>query len=388
MSITVKAADAAQFLSYLPRMMGCTPRESLVLVPLANGRSVGAMRFDLPPDDAVEGVASAAIGMLCRIADVDSFTAVVYTDAGIQRTPADAGASPPPDVAPRLPGGLLVDALRVRADACGLRIVDALTVAADGWGSHDDEALPRGGHPLGRLRLPAAEAGSLSAAGAVARGDQSSGAALPRVGQAARRAVAQAVSSLGTALETICGIPGVARTQTRVDPAALEAAGALDDLPDLFEEALGWPSPVAPMRAAMLGWCLERPALRDIALVQWATDQDGGDVAAEAQRRWQNGEAYPADLAEVMWGDGDRPDPDRLGTALTLVREVAALVPKAMRPGPLALCAWLSWALGRSTHAERYAAMALSIEHRHGLAEIVRTFVRAGHLPDWAFRPR
>ena len=77
---------------------------------------------------------------------------------------------------------------------------------------------------------------------------------------------------------------------------------------------------------------------------------------------------------------------ERLQRALALVREVAALVPKAHRPGPLALCGWLSWALGRSSHADRYAAMALAIDRRHGLADIVRSFVRAGHLPDWAFR--
>ena len=31
---------------------------------------------------------------------------------------------------------------------------------------------------------------------------------------------------------------------------------------------------------------------------------------------------------------------------------------------------------------------ACDLEPEHGLAEIVRSFVHAGHLPDWAFRPR
>ena len=66
---------------------------------------------------------------------------------------------------------------------------------------------------------------------------------------------------------------------------------------------------------------------------------------------------------------------------------VAALLPKARRAGARAVCGWLAWALGRSTHADRYAAQAQRIERRHGLAEIVRSFVAAGHLPDWAFRP-
>lgn len=149
-----------------------------------------------------------------------------------------------------------------------------------------------------------------------------------------------------------------------------------------------WHPSDAPMRTAMLGWCLARPSLRDVALVQWATDVAGGDLAMEAQRRWEDGAEYPADLASVMWGEGPRPDAERLERALALVREVAALVPKTQRPGPLALCAWISWALGRSSHADRYAAMALAIDRRHGLADIVRSFVRAGHLPEWAFRLR
>lgn len=375
MSVTVKAADAAQFLSLVPRLLGCTPRESLVLVPMARGRSLGAMRLDLPPDDRIDAVASSAIGMMCRIGHADAILAVVYTDAAIR------GAK-------RMPGAELLAALDLRADACGLSLVDALTVAADGWGSHRDPGVPAGGRPLAELRVRGSAATMLSEAGmdAPPAGDQASGAALPRADQQARRAVAQALQSLGSALEVICGIPSVTGAAPRIDPGALEAACELDDLPALFEAALTWHPSERPMHTAMLGWCLSRPSLRDVALVQWASDEEGGDVAIEAQRRWEDGEEYPADLACVMWGEGPRPASTRLETALALVREVAALVPKAQRPGPLAVCAWLSWALGRSSHADRYAAMALAIERRHGLAEIVRSFVHAGHLPDWAFR--
>lgn len=395
MSLTVKAADAAQFLSLIPRLLGCTPTRSLVIVPMCRGRSLGAMRLDLPPDDIADVVAGQAIGMLCRIDEADALLAVVYTDAAI----AEARG---------LPGEALLAAIDEKADACGLRLVDALTVASDGWGSHRDPGRPLAGRPLNELRVRGHDLAALEEAGVDASpaGDQSSGAALPRVGQEARRAVALAGRSLASALEVICGIPSVSRADPRIDPAALEAACELDDLPSLFEAALEWVAgdPGAgdpgtggtglgglgdqPMRAAMLGWCLARPSLRDVALVQWASDQSGGDVAMEAQRRWEDGEEYPADLASFMWGEGPRPTAARLESALALVRTVAALVPKVQRPGPLAVCAWLSWALGRSSHAERYAGMALSIDRGHGLADIVRSFVQAGHLPDWAFRVR
>ena len=46
-----------------------------------------------------------------------------------------------------------------------------------------------------------------------------------------------------------------------------------------------WAASASPMDAASIGWCLARAGLRDVALVQWATDVDGGDAAMEAQRK-------------------------------------------------------------------------------------------------------
>lgn len=64
----VKAADAAQFLSLIPRMMGFQPVRSLVVIPFRATRSLGAMRFDLPSDEeSVERIASTVIGMVCRL---------------------------------------------------------------------------------------------------------------------------------------------------------------------------------------------------------------------------------------------------------------------------------------------------------------------------------
>jgi len=380
MSLTVTAADAAQLLSLVPSLLGFRPTQSIVLVPLAQGRSLGAMRLDLPPDDLVDTVAASAIGMVCRIAEADAVVAIVYTDAAIS----------PEAAAPALPHATLTDAVIARADASGLRVLDALTVARDGWGSHLDPDLPAIGRPLDQLHVRDEHARALDADGRTdpPSGDQVSGAALPRVEQAARRAVAQALRSLESSLETICGIPSTTRMTPRIDPAALEAACALDDLPALYEDALAWHPSAEPMHTAMIGWCFSRPALRDVALVQWASDEVGGDVAMEAQRRWEDGAEYPAELASVMWGEGPRPEVDRLQRALAVTREVAALLPKRHRPGALAMCAWLSWALGRSSHADRYAQMALHLDPKHGLADIVRSFARAGHLPDWAFRVR
>jgi len=389
MTTIVKAANAAQFLSLVPKMLGYRPTHSLVLVPFAGPRSIGAMRFDLPESsdhEEVARVAATLIGMVCRLPDADAVAAVAYTDAAF----GDGG----------MPHTDLIEALEARADACGIRMTDALCVASDAWGSHFDPTCPGSGRPLEELSDEPRGAEHLS----IAEGDQAAGAELPAVDLAEREHTARALAALGDAVRLLCGPsgapprtsgaqPGAAEASEapaeprRVDPQALAAVCTLDDLPTLFEEALGWDAAsLAPFDAAALAWCLARPALRDIALVQWCGGMAAGDEALDAQLRWEAGEEYPVHLAMQMWGEGEQPDPARLEAALALSRRIAAAAPQAVRAGPLATCGWLAWALGRSTHAERYATLACQIEPEHGLAEIVRSFVMAGHLPDWAFR--
>lgn len=407
-STIVKAADAAQFLSFVPRLLGYHPTRSLVVIPFHGSRSLGAMRFDLPTDqgNAVDRVASTVIGMVCRLPEADGVAAIIYCDETFGR-------------GERMPHRRLAEALECRADAGGLRVSDLLCVAADAWGSFVDAASPAAGRSLSELRIEFDELAGLPEPG----GDQATGAELPATDLAERERVGRALLALGQAVGLLCGDgdattagdaaeiddtvvsttsadlapapppvtgeggAGTVATAPRVDPLALATVCRLDDLPTLFEEALGWDADaLEPFDAAALVWCLSRPSLRDIALVQWSGTLIEGDEAFDAQLRWEAGEEYPAHLAMRMWGEGDRPDPGRLTAALRLVRRVAAVAPRASRPGPLAMCAWLSWALGRSTHADVYASQACEIEPEHGLSEIVLSFVRAGHLPDWAFR--
>lgn len=401
MTTIVKAGGAAEFLSLVPHLLGFRPVRSIVVVPFAGTRSIGAMRFDLPDDesDGIDRVASTIIGLACKVAEVDALATVIYTDARFE----DADGMPHQD---------LSDALERRADACGLRLTDALCVAADGWGSFLDPTCPSAGRPLTALAMEPATAGPLPEA----EGDQTTGATLPVVDLAERELVARALASLEDAVTVLCGpdaSPAVgARGRPagrksskrsrhtdgesvaqppddprRIDPLALAEVCSLDDLPSFFEKALEWePTSLDPYDAAAMVWCLSRPALRDIALVQWCGGLAAGDEALDAQLRWERGEEYPAHLAMHMWGEGPRPDPERLVAALALARRVAAAAPREARPGALATCGWLSWALGRSTHADLYARQACEIDPEHGLAEIVLSFVYAGHLPEWAFR--
>lgn len=442
----VKAADAAQFLSVVPRMLGYHPTRSLVVIPFHGARSLGAMRFDLPDGDAesVDRVAATVTGMACRLPEADAVAAIGYTDAAFH----ESG---------RMPHRDLFVALERRADACGLRVTDLLCVAADAWGSYLDDECPAEGRPLGELAWNGPSGVPAPA------GDQGTGAELPECSAVERASVAKAMTALGDAVAVLCGpeagggragdgvptertarrtgrgaelpersdiagpsnvpersdvperapalaprpahsagdlgpvpapVTGVAEEaasvgspSSRVDPQALAAVCRLDDLPGFFEDALARPLDGGDVfDTAALVWCLARPSLRDVALVQWSGNLAQGDEAFDAQLRWESGEEYPAHLAMRMWGEGDPPQVSRLETALALSRRAAAVAPRAARPGALAMCAWLSWALGRSTHAAAYAERACEIEPEHGLSQIVLSFVHAGHLPDWAFR--
>lgn len=382
MTTIITATAPADFLALVPRLAGYHPSNSIVLIPFERSRTRGVLRVDLPTDAAPEAIDRAAatlIGMVCRLPEVDGVTPVVYTDESFA---ADDGIAQE----------TLVRALLRRADACGLRVPDALCVASDGWGSYQDASCPPEGRPLSDLESAPAVA-DIPAALRDVHGDQTTGSDLPTVSEQQQAHVADALDELTHALAALAGTGedgGPPAGLADAHPQAVAAACAFDDIPALFEDTLMWPStgPDA-WDAASLVWCLRRPALRDVALSQWAGDLARGDAAFDAQLRWsRDGVAYPEDLARTVMGEGPAPDADRLTRALAACRWAAALAPEADRPGPLSAAAWLAWALGRSTHAAAYVDAAQAIEPDHGMAEIVGTLVDAGHLPEWAYTAR
>lgn len=367
----VKATSPARLLALVPRMLGFTPRRSIVLVPFSRGRSIGTMRLDLPSaseQDELARIASDITGLVCRLPDADAFALIMYTDEALR---ADGDA---------IRHAALADAVAIRAHACGLHMVHLLCVASDGWASY---LVPEESRALDELiALPADDALPPAEAG-----DQTAGAELPRVGALECARVAYALDGIDAAAELLRALPGEAIGSRRIDPLAIAALEALDDLPLFFDRALSWdPERLDAHATAMMAWCLARPAVRDIGLIVWTDGRDGGDRAVDAQIDWEAGAPYPPDIGERMWGNGPRPDPDRLRGALALVRRIAAVTPPEARPGPLATCAWLSWALGRSTHAGIYVDQARELEPGHRLSGIVGAFLQAGHLPDWAFQ--
>lgn len=367
MTTLLRASGSAEFLSIVPSLAGFTPRRSIVLLPFHGSRTCGAMRLDLPrPGLAPEVYADALIGLVARVSGTDAVAAVVYTDEAALDT-RDGLV---------LPFAVAADELLGCAEDAGLRIVDALCVTPDGWASYlvDDPEL----HPLDGV--PAAP--EVPGVGDVS-GDQDSGSELPTADLADKERVGRALRRLTAALDP----EAPNDTEASSDPQTLAAVAMLDDMPAFFELLIDARGKLPPFACAALLWCLQRPAYRDVALLQWASDHPTGEEALDAQLAFAgSGKSIPASIGEVFLGQGPAPDADRLRLALELVRTAAAQAPRAARVAPLTAAGWLSWALGRSTHAASYLEAAREIDPEYGLAALLTTMIDAAVLPEWTFR--
>ena len=365
MTTLLRASGSAEFLSIVPSLAGFTPTESLVLLPFRGSRTCGAMRLDLPRDERhLEEYADAAIGLVSRVDATDAVAVVVYTDDEVQ--PTRDGLV--------LPFTIEVGELLQRADDAGLRIVDALCVSPSGWSSYLDDDP--------ELRVLDLAAPEVPGVGDVS-GDQRSGASLPPTDFAERERVGRAMRDIGELLEPNRGGAPTGRD----NPQAIAVLVLLEDIPAFFDAVLASPGDLPPFATAALLWCLDRPLFRDVALTQWATDVRGGARTLQAQLAFADSKTVvPDDLGDVFLGRGPTPDPERLALALTLVRTAAARAPLASRPAPLTAAAWLSWALGRATHAAYYLDLVREIDPEYGLAALLETMMSAAVLPEWAFR--
>ena len=364
MTTVLRATDSAAFLGIVPSLAGFTPRRSIVLLPFRGSRTDGAMRLDLPEESTDLGrYADAAVGLVARVSGTDAVAVVVYTDQDAH--PTRDGLV--------LPHAVAVDEVLGCAEDAGLRVVDALCVTPSGWSSYLDEEPEIG--PLAQIRLPS-DLPPMT-------GDQNDGTELPSVDLAEKERVGRASSDLAALLDR----RGRAPLDGRESPQTIAALLLLDDVPAFLESVLAAPEQLPPFATAALLWCLEKPLLRDVAIAQWATDLPGGIRTLEAQTAFaESGVMVPDDVGEVFLGRGPTPDIERLRRALTVAREAAARAPRLARPAPLTVAAWLSWALGRASHAGRYLEMVREIDPRYSLAALMETMIGAAMLPEWAFR--
>ncbi|SDS37172.1 DUF4192 family protein [Microterricola viridarii] len=365
MTTIITAHEPQEFLAIVPELAGFRPVQSMVLVAFRGSRSCGALRVDLPPAgpvdaDTVNAMASSLIGMLCKIPEVDAVVPVAYTAARF-----GAGSIPP--------HGELMNALIFHAGQSGFRVRDALCVAADGWASYFDTAVPRGGRAL-ELIADARPPG----AGRPAALDDQHGPALDE--SSADLATRQRIGRLLARFREMAS-----------DPAALGVPSAeLDVLlgvPAIVESSLaGQPGELSDLHAAALLFTMQSPPSRDVLLLQFAFGAGAGLAAERENERFAAGEPGAGEQsARLLWGEGPRPDPERVEAAIALLLELVARSPRSRKPPPLTLLAWLNWALGRSSRAGVLLGMALGIDPGYGLAGLLDAMLRAGHVPEWAF---
>lgn len=370
MTTIIRATEPAELLGIVPALAGFTPRQSIVMLPFHGTRASGAMRIDLPdPQTNADDFAEVALRALLQIRGVDAVAVVVYTDEPPQSVPDGI-------LLPRL---TLIEALLDVATDAGLRVVDALCVTADGWSDYLDD------DPLMRALEDIPDAPEVAGLGDVS-GDQTSGADLPASDLVQRERVGRALGEIEDLLER--HRLGSGRITAADSPYALSTACMLlDDLPAFAEALLEAPAGDDPYDCAALLWCLNRPVLRDAILVQWATDLEFGERALDAQLEFSgSGTGIPDAVGEIFLGRGSRPDPDRLGCALQLVRSAASRAPRHAQVGALTAAGWLAWALGRSSHAGTYVDRALEIDPQHSMASLISTMLSAALLPEWALQ--
>lgn len=395
----VKAKGPQDLLALVPQLSGFVPENSVILVAFKGSRTCGALRFNLPDPGISEAVykkiATTIVGILCRLPGVDSVVPVIYTD---DRFDASAG----------LPHQRFAARLLSRIESSGFVLTDALCVGSDGWGSFLDPDCPDAGRPLSAIHQSPVNAVLVDEPAQIGR--LLSLADLPPVDRAAKERFGRTYRRYLAAVH--------------VPDDAIALIDTLTDLLDpveLAELALEWdPDDLVVDEAAALLLLVQSPANRDQMMLQFAfgkeqgiesyilnqhyaaiqrsTGQSMDDIVRDELEQHAATADLSADQADgespsnhglgsdlILGMTDERPDPERIERALTLLKRIVALAPKAARPAPLCILAWLSWALGRGSVGGIFLDRALAIDPGYGMALLLNTVLSSGHLPEWAF---
>jgi len=366
MTTIIKAHNPADLLAMVPALVGFEPRNSVVVLGFAGNRTCGALRYDLPLQNHEREVVDRIVATLLRIPTLDNVVIVIRTD---RLFPARLGA----------PHVRLAKTLARSLRSSGIGVKESLCHAADGWASYLDPKTPPGGHPLSDIDSSLVHHEVPDDLREERMRPLSEG-RIPSVEDTELDATAAQIAELEvlrTELAQLRSRPGAAFGLCGDDDRDWGALEVCRDLPLFFEGVLDWDAYDVKHGAGLLLFVLKGPPLRDRAMLQWATDLSVGDDL----------DPNPLAHAEVMLGEGARPDVRRIERAIAVLTAVIARAEDAYRPAPLCMLAWLNWALGRSSVAGRHLDEALTIDPNYSMAQLQYTILSNGMLPAWAFDP-
>lgn len=364
MSPIVKAKRPAEFLVALPRMLGYTPVQSILVQTFVARRTAASLRVDLPPLDAsskenapqrMQATADGIMRLISRVPGVDAVLLVVYSDES-------ASAE---EVAPRAE---LIDQIVSRMASAGLGIIDALHTAGDSWVSYlDSEQGTLTELNTARLR---AELDEFEPTGAQPRHSQGAAPIEPAPDDD-RRSVSEAAQRISQDVQERDRL-----WQTQV------ALRLWNDAAESVPAEL--PSDVV---AALL-WSLRDKGVRDCALMQLVWGIEAGESAARDTENLHRGVPVPqGSVLETFVGEGRAaPNALRVEAAVRMLRHLISLAPQPWQLAPFTLLAWLEWARGSGSAAGDYLDQALRIGPGYELARLFQQMIGTGRVPDWVGR--
>lgn len=360
MTTTIRAKSPADLLATIPMLVGFTPTNSVVFLVLRGRLQNAVLRYDLPGTTSpaiLKRFATHAIGMLCKIPDVDKIVIAVQTDETI---------------ASGLPQTPHIEVLLRRLRQAGFRIHDALCRASNGWGSYLDTSIPAGGYPLADLEESASR---LPPDARLAPSE----ALIPDATEAQRERMQHELAHYRALVAAL--------DESDEDPPELEP---ICDLPVFVEQALGWSAAEREARGALLLFAIQGPPVRDATMIQWAFGFELGDVLYDQAEQFARdgldlNDERSNKLGNLWMGIGPRPNKVRIDRGISLLLELVSRAEPREQLAPLCMLGWLSWALGGGTQAGKFIDEARSIDSEYGMAELLDTMLSNGLLPEWVF---
>lgn len=358
MTSVVKAKNPADLLIALPRILGYTPTNSIVVQTFQSRRTAASLRVDLPPDERSShptAVADAIIRLISRVPGIDAVLVLIYTDEEWDR----------PD---RLPHAAVVESIVTRMASAGLGIVDAMCCSPGAWASYLDAE-----HGVIDEQQTSRISTELDAAGAP-----------------------HDVVGITQGAQPIAPMPPEQRTEVAEAATAIthdvherERLWEWPEASTLWSDAIeSAPCDLPPAAMAALLWSIRDKAVRDCVLMFLAWGADAGDRASVDTQLLQRGVPVPSgSILETFVGDGrTAPDGLRLEGAVRLLRHLVSLAPRPWQLAPLTMLAWFEWARGQGSAAGDYLDEALSIGPGYELARLFEQLMRTGRVPDWIGR--